>query len=167
MIITTLAFCISVMMSFLADLLLDNVSIIFMFIILIVIIFIGIIFDILGMAVTIAEEKPFHSMASSKLKGAKSSLLLIRNASRVSNICCDVVGDICGIISGTSAAYIILQISILASGSALVAFFSVTMSGFVAALTIGGKAIGKDIAVNNAKEILLACGRFVSLFTEK
>ena len=70
------------------------------FIVLIGIVLIGIVFDSEIARVTVTDEKPFHSMAASKVKGAKSSLMLIRNASRVSNVCNDVVGDICGIISG-------------------------------------------------------------------
>ena len=108
--ITIFAFLLSVFMSTFSDILLRKSNTAVAFIVLIAIIFIGILFDIIGVAVTVTDEKPFHSMAASKVKGAKSSLMLIRNASRVSNVCNDVIGDICGIISGSSAAFIVTQV---------------------------------------------------------
>ncbi len=135
------------------------------FVILVVIILIGIIFDILGVAVTAVEEKPFHAMAASKVKGAKSSLALIKNASRVSNLCNDVVGDTCGIISGASAAYIVTQIDFSEIPFMDATLFSMLLSGIVAAMTIGGKALGKDFSINNAKNIIKLAGRIISIFT--
>ena len=76
------------------------------FLILLAIILIGIIFDIIGMAVATADEKPFHSMASRKVAGASDAIKLLRNAERVSSICNDVVGDICGVVSGSASATI-------------------------------------------------------------
>ena len=76
------------------------------FLILFCIILIGIIFDIIGVAVTSADEKPFHSMAARKVPGAQESIRLLRNAERVSSICNDVIGDICGVVSGSASATI-------------------------------------------------------------
>ena len=61
------------------------------FFILLVIIFVGIIFDVVGMAVACADETPFHAMASRKIPGAQEAISLLRNAERVSSICNDVV----------------------------------------------------------------------------
>ena len=105
-------------------------------------------------------------MAASKVKGAKSSLMLIRNASRVSNVCNDVIGDICGIISGSSAAFIVTQVDFSDVGFMSAAVFSVILSGIVASLTIGGKAFGKEIAINNSKEIISMIGRILSVFSK-
>ncbi|WDC83794.1 hypothetical protein PL321_14940 [Caloramator sp. mosi_1] len=82
----------------------------FCFFVLISIIFVGIIFDIIGVAVTAAEEAPFHSLASRKVKGAKTAVKLIRNADKVSNFCNDVIGDICGVVSGAAGAIIISKL---------------------------------------------------------
>ncbi len=164
--ITFFAFFLSVFMSMFSDMLLRASTTVIAFIILISIIAIGIVFDMLGVAVTVADEKPFNSMASSKIKGAKSSLMLIKNAGRVSNLFNDVIGDICGIISGTSAAFIVSQIG----GSVEfidAAVFSIILSGLVAAGTIGGKAMGKDIAIGRSKEIVTIAGKIISVFTER
>ena len=63
--------------------------------ILVLVIFIGILFDIIGVAVTVANEEEFHAKATKKAKGAKMSLKLIKNSVRVANVCADVIGDIC------------------------------------------------------------------------
>ena len=164
--ITIFAFLLSVFMSTFSDILLRKSNTAVAFIVLIAIIFIGILFDIIGVAVTVTDEKPFHSMAASKVKGAKSSLMLIRNASRVSNVCNDVIGDICGIISGSSAAFIVTQVDFSDVGFMSAAVFSVILSGIVASLTIGGKAFGKEIAINNSKEIISMIGRILSVFSK-
>ena len=164
--ITIFAFLLSVFMCTFSDILLRKSNTAVAFIVLIAIIFIGILFDIIGVAVTVTDEKPFHSMAASKVKGAKSSLMLIRNASRVSNVCNDVIGDICGIISGSSAAFIVTQVDFSDVGFMSAAVFSVILSGIVASLTIGGKAFGQEIAINNSKEIISMIGRILSVFSK-
>ena len=63
--------------------------------ILLLTIFIGILFDIIGVAVTVAKEEELHAKASKKIQGAKTSIKLIRNSAKVANICADVIGDIC------------------------------------------------------------------------
>ncbi len=162
--ITMLAFLLSVFMTTFSDILLRKSTIVVAFIILIAIIFIGILFDIIGVAVTVADEKPFHSMAASKVKGAKQSLALIRNASKMASICNDVIGDICGIVSGTSAAFIVTQLDFGNGGLVDATLFSVILSGIVASLTIGGKAFGKELAIRNSKRIITIIGRLLAIF---
>ncbi len=164
--ITIAAFLLSVFMSFFSEILLDNAGRFVSFVILISIILLGIFFDIIGVAVTVADERPFHSMASAKVKSAASSLLLIRNASKVSNFCNDVIGDICGIISGTSAAFIVIKMEHYYPFIDM-AIVSVILSGLIASLTIGGKAVGKELAISYAKEIVTVVGKFLSLFNRK
>ena len=106
-----LTFFLSATISVISSTLLENVGIIISFLILLIIIIIGIVFDIIGIAITTAEEAPFHSMASRKLYGAKQAIKLIRNANKASTICNDVIGDICGVISGAASSYIIITIS--------------------------------------------------------
>ena len=96
--------------SFSSDLIMANSSMFVAFIILLAIVLIGIIFDIIGVAVTSADERPFHSMASRRVPGAQESIRLLRNAERVSSICNDVVGDICGVVSGSASATIAAQV---------------------------------------------------------
>ncbi|MEG2570468.1 MAG: hypothetical protein RSA70_03450 [Clostridia bacterium] len=126
------------------------------------IILIGILFDILGVATTAADEKPFHGMATKRVRGAKQAIWLIRNADKVSNFCNDVIGDICGIISGSTATIIIARVSI--THSVWGVLFPLMVTGLVAAVTIGGKALGKGLAINHANDIVGAVGRFLHIF---
>ena len=130
------------------------------FLILLSIIFVGIIFDVIGMAVATADEKPFHAMAARKVPGARASICLLRNAERVSSICNDVVGDICGVVSGSASATIAAQIlqNFEFSWPNLV---SLLMSALCAGLTVGGKAIGKNFAVNSATSIVHGVGKII------
>ena len=61
---------ISAAISLVSDFVMGKSSMIVAFLILLMIVFIGIIFDIVGMAVATADEKPFHAMAARKVKGA-------------------------------------------------------------------------------------------------
>ena len=130
------------------------------FIILLAIIFLGIVFDVVGVAVTSADEKPFHSMAARKVPGALEAIRLLRNADKVGSICNDVVGDICGVVSGSASATIAVQIlqNFEFSWPRVV---SLVMSALVAGLTVAGKAIGKNIAIDSCTQIVHGVGKIL------
>ena len=152
--------------SFTSDLLMANSSMFVAFIILLAIVFIGIIFDVIGVAVTSADEKPFHSMAARKVPGAQESIRLLRNAERVSSICNDVVGDICGVVSGSASATIAVQmLNNLKTGNET--WIPLGMSALVAGLTVGGKAIGKTFAVHSCTKIVHGVGKILWAFRSR
>ena len=146
--------------SLLSDVIMSGSTMFVAFLILMAIILIGIIFDIIGMAVATADEKPFHSMAARKVPGAQEAIALLRNAERVSSICNDVVGDICGVVSGSASATIAAQI-LSNFDMSWPQIVSLGMSALAAGLTVGGKAIGKSFAVNSCTEIVHTVGRLV------
>ncbi|MEF2838234.1 MAG: hypothetical protein U0N82_10990 [Oscillospiraceae bacterium] len=151
---------ISGVISLASDEVMENSSILIAFCILLAIIFLGILFDIVGMAVATADEKPFHSMAARKVPGAQEAIRLLRNAERVSSICNDVVGDICGVVSGSASA----TIAALVLSNVEVAWprgISLLMSALAAGLTVGGKAIGKSVAVKSCTQIVHTVGRVI------
>lgn len=123
---------------------------------------VGILFDVVGVAVTAADPKPFHSMASHREKGARESLMLLRNASRVSSVCNDVVGDICGIVSGATSAVIVTQLQ--RALNLRTVFFSVAVTALVSGLTIGGKALGKAFAMKRSTKVVYWAGCFLHIF---
>lgn len=149
--------------SFASDMIMANGTVSVAFVILLCIVFVGILFDVIGVAVTSAEEKPFHSMASRKVPGAQESIRLLRNAERVSSICNDVVGDICGVVSGSASATIAAQILRSFEFSAETVI-SLVMSALVAGLTVGGKAIGKTIAIHSCTKIVYGVGKLLWTF---
>lgn len=146
--------------SLLSDLIMAGSSMPVAFLILLVIILVGIIFDIIGMAVTCADEKPFHSMASRKVPGAQEAIRLLRNAERVSSICNDVVGDICGVVSGSASATIAVQI-MAEFDFTWPQIVSLLMSALAAGLTVGGKAVGKGFAVSSSTRIVHGVGKLL------
>ena len=151
---------VSGMISLISDEVMASSGLLAAFAILLGIVFLGIIFDIIGMAVATASEKPFHSMAARKVPGAQEAIRLLRNAERVSSICNDVVGDICGVVSGSASATIAALI-LTHVDTVWPRAVSLGMSALVAGLTVGGKAIGKTIAVNSCTQIVHLVGRFL------
>ena len=146
--------------SLVSDLIMSGSSMPVAFLILLAIIFVGIVFDVIGMAVASADEKPFHSMAARKVPGAQEAIRLLRNAERVSSICNDVVGDICGVVSGSASATI--AASILANFDfSWPQIVSLLMSALAAGLTVGGKALGKGFAVSSSTVIVHGVGKLL------
>ncbi len=145
------AVLISSAISFLSSSVMEDAGIVEAFVVLLLIVLIGILFDIVGVAVMSAGEKPFHSMAAKKVAGAAEALMLLRNAEKVSSFCNDVVGDICGVVSGSASAVIAVKaLSNLNSD----AVGQLIMSAVVAGITIAGKALGKNIAMRRSTQIV-------------
>lgn len=155
--------CISAVMSLISTNLLANATLGVSFVILISIIAIGIVFDIIGVAVTAADEKPFHSMASRKVPEAGEALKLIRNAGRVSSFCNDVIGDICGVISGSAAAVIAARVLILSKSKSEI-FITLLLSAVVSGVTVGGKACGKSLAMNSSTAVVRTAAKVLCFF---
>ena len=146
--------------SYVSDRIMEASSITVAFLILLAIVVVGIIFDIIGVAVTSADEKPFHSMAARKVPGSMEAIRLLRNAERVSSICNDVVGDICGVVSGSASATIAAQVLSKLEFS-WPQMITLLMSALVAGLTVGGKAIGKTVAIQSCTAIVSGVGRIL------
>lgn len=130
--------------------------------VLILFIALGILFDIIGVAVTAADERPFHSMAAHREPGAAEALRLLHHASRVSSFCNDVVGDICGIVSGTTAAIIVARLAQALSVRSVA--LSVGVTALISGITIGGKALGKTLAISQSTRVVFLVGRFLHIF---
>ena len=160
-----MAVSLSAVLSLASESMLDGAGVVVALLILAMFIGLGIIFDIIGVATTAADPKPFHSMAAHKEKGAKESLFLLKNASKVSSVCNDVVGDICGIVSGATSAVIVTQLQqVLNTRTVLI---SVGITAFVSGLTIGGKALSKTFAMKQSKRVVYLVGRFMYLFRRR
>ena len=155
-------FTLSVVFSYSSSVALENADLLVALLILLFFIAIGIAFDILGVAATSSEEKTFHSMASRRVPGAKEAIWLLKNAEKVASLCNDVVGDICGVISGATGATISVQlISQLGTNGVLT---PLVVTGLTASLTIGGKAMGKTLAVNQGTKVVFFAARVLHFF---
>ncbi|MEG0310851.1 MAG: hypothetical protein RR604_08125, partial [Eubacterium sp.] len=137
--VTVGTFFSTMLITYISDTLLGNTGLIVSFIILFAIIGFGVMADIVGVAVTAVNIEPFNAMAAKKIKGAKTSVVFVKNAPRVSNLCNDVIGDICGIVSGATSVSIVMQLvehyPVLQT-----AVMTLVLSACVACLTVGGKA---------------------------
>ena len=161
-----IAVVLSAALSLASDQALNGAGLAVAFVVLLSFILLGIVFDIIGVSVTAADEKPFHSMAARKTPGAREALNLIRKADKVSSFCNDVVGDICGIISGSTSAVIVVQMQAV-FGFLPVVVLSLAVTALTSGLTIGGKALGKSFAIAKSTAVLQLVGRFLHLFSRK
>ncbi len=156
-----ITFALSLLFSFISTNAINSLDLIPAILILVLVILIGIVTDIIGVAVTVGEEEDFHAKASKKIEGAKSSIKLIRNSAKVANICCDVIGDICGVLSGAISAMLAVRIVTMFNININMNFL---ISAVVAAVTVGSKAAGKVIAQENSTKIVHIVGTMLNRF---
>lgn len=159
------SFLISVIFTLISETIIPNVGIILGAILTLIFILVGVLFDMIGLAVATAQEAQFNSMVAKRVKSAKMALKLKKNADKVSSFCNDVVGDICGIVSGSTGAVIAIKIVEHYKFNAL--FVTLIIMGIISALTIGGKALEKSYAMKNSNSILFSFAKFLSLFVKE
>lgn len=160
--ILLISFMLSIFLSFISEISIKKSTLIVSIIITLFFIFLGIIFDIIGVSVTAGDESVFHSMSSRKVKSANVAVKFKKNADKVSSFCCDVVGDICGVVSGASG--IAITTILVKDYSFDILITTLIVTGIISSLTIGGKALGKSFAINKSNIILYEFSKVVSIF---
>lgn len=165
LIVLAVSLILSFSFSFLSELTLNDASLIIAIIVILVFMFISIITDAIGVAITAAVEIPFRAMAAKKVKGAKESIILINNADKVASIVADILGDICGILSGAAGAVVTTKLISGITDELHVIVIASIVSAVIAGVIIFGKAMGKRIALDNCDRIVLMLGRIVYVFT--
>lgn len=163
--ITIIAFIITILFSLGSQILLEDIHVLVGIIIILLFIVIGVLFDIIGVAVQSSDVTVFHAMASKKVKSAKTAKKMLENSAKVSSFCNDVIGDICNIISGSAGIVVATAISTKFNLNLMITTLLVTSS--IAALTIGGKALGKGIAVSRSEYIVGKVTKFIHFFKKK
>ena len=144
---------------------LGNTGYVISFTVLAAFVIVGIFFDVIGIAVTAANEAPFNSMATHRQYGALEALRLVKNAKIVTSYCNDVIGDVTGVVSGGAAALIAARL--MTSFNSETLLIPVVITAAVTALTIGGKAIGKTLAFSKSTKIVLGVGKFFAFIRVK
>ena len=162
--ITLITLVLSIVVSFITEITSTKSNVVVSILVLFLLILVSVLFDAIGVAATSCDIAPLLAMASKKVRGASQAVKLVKNAGKVSNICADVIGDMCGIISGSCCAAIVLMFAINNPHEYL---FNILASSIVAALTVGGKAFFKNVAIKRSKEMMLFVGRILSLFSRK
>ena len=158
LIVFLLTFILALVFSIIANTL-GNLNNIVLIVVTLLVLLVGTIFDVIGTSVLSADIKVMHSRASQKIKGAKEAINLINKSDKVSSVCNDVIGDICGILSGTLSAMLVLN---LFNNSSI---YQIVITALISSLTVGSKAIGKQIAIKNADNIIFNVGKLISNFT--
>lgn len=166
-VVLILAIGISLSFSLLSELILNKTAIVVAVLVIFVFVFIAILTDMVGLAVASSNIEHFTAMAARKVKGSKQAIALIKNADKVSSVLNDVIGDVCGILSGAAGASIVAKIIIDNSASFLSILIPSLISAIIAGITIFGKAILKRVAIKHANPITLQFAKFINLFTRR
>lgn len=158
-----LSFVLAVLVNWASSLVLSGVPAAIAFVVILILISMGSIFDMLGTSVTAAETTPLNAMAAKRVQGAKQALWLVRNAERVANFANDVVGDVTGAVTGAAGATFALKITRLftVGGTWVDDLTSLVVVGLIAALTVGSKAMGKTYAIKQATDVVMLAGRLL------
>ncbi len=149
----------SALLSFASGVVLEDAGYALAVLVLILFVLLGIAFDIVGVAVTAADPKPFHSMAAHRERGAAEALFLLKNSEKAASFCNDVVGDICGIVSGSTAAVIVLRLQNSFNSQSIL--LSIAVTALISGVTIGGKAIGKKLAMDRSTQVVFFAAKLM------
>ena len=162
--VALISISISVLMTLLSSEVLEKLNLAVAFIILIIFILINIVFDIIGIAITTADIKPFLSMSARRLKAGYVGVYLINNAEKMNNICADVIGDIAGVVSGSTGTAIIIRLFTDPNSSFV---GNLIITSLIAGVTVGGKALGKSVGMRYSYNIVYTVAKIFSIFVRK
>ncbi len=118
---------------------------------------VSVIFDMIAVSVTSMDTKKLEKFSGQK--GYQTAIKLCQNTEKVSSFCGDVVGDICGILSGAGGVSLVVNLNIVDSN----VYFIVTclVSSLIAGLTIFGKAIMKSFSVDHCEIVVMKTGQIL------
>ena len=162
-----LSFALTVLFSFLTEISIKGSPVYICVIVLIVLLILNIGCDMLANAIITCQPDPFHAMASNKIKGAKRAVTLCRNATKLGSIFADVIGDICGIVSGAAGTALVVYVAAKTDGDIWEIVASIGVSAVIGALTVGGKAIFKHFAIKYNKQIVFSFAKFLTFFKKE
>ena len=165
--VTIITLVLSAFFSFSTEIVSSKSNLVVALLICILLVLISIIFDGIGVAATNCDIKPLTAMASKRIPGSRIAIRLVQNSEKVSSICCDVIGDICGVVSGACSAAIVLRIVAYSGAGSQQLLISIIASALIAAITVGGKAVEKTIAIRNSKEMVMLTARFLAFFIKE
>ncbi|MDD2227443.1 MAG: hypothetical protein PHH71_02560 [Clostridia bacterium] len=160
-----LAFTLSLLFGITSEHFMSGAGLFLAIFIVIILITISILTDMIGVAVVACNKAPFEKMASKNVKGAEYGLYIVKNSAKIASLCADVVGDVCGVLSGAAGATILSFLIYDNSTSACQILIAALVSATIAGVTIGGKAVFKQYATNNAEKIVLVLGKILNVFS--
>ena len=93
--------------------------------------------------------------------GYKTALKLCENTEKVTSFCGDVVGDICGILSGAGGVSLVLNMHI--SDQNINFILTCIISSLIAGITIFGKAVMKGYAMTNCDKVIMKTAAIIEM----
>src|SRR5699024_8460446 len=132
--------------------LLSNVSWEVGLFIVLLIVLIGIFFDMLVIASTAACDIPLHALAAEKVNGATESVYIQKHEDKFAIFCNDVICYISCIVSGSAITIVIVEITKILEQhdySSMQIVLNILLPSLIAAITVGGKAFGKHFAIHS------------------
>lgn len=165
--ITFITFCLGMLISLASELASSASGIVVAGMIIIFLLVVSVLTDAIAVAVAASDVEEFAALASvsPNNKTIKLAHKLVKNKDRVNNICADVIGDVCSILNGACGATIALEVMRLFQTDKLSLLVSITFSSILAALTVGGKAMVKSIAIGRSREFVLYSAKIIRIFT--
>lgn len=164
--VLVLSFFLTVFFSYISEVFVADSSVVVGFLAMIVLLFINVSSDVLANAVLSAPIEAYLSMASQKIRGAKRAVKMCKNAPKIASIFADVIGDICGIVSGSVGAMLAFEIYNKGFSTSEI-ICSILISAVIGALTVGGKAFFKIIAVKKSKRIVYGVAKLSTYFVKE
>ncbi|MCD8372293.1 MAG: hypothetical protein LUD27_03220 [Clostridia bacterium] len=164
-VVLILSFVLSFLFSLLTEVAISDSPVYVCVIALVVLLFLNIGCDMLANAVLSCNAEGFNAMASNKIRGAKRAVKFCKNSTKIASIFADVIGDICGIVSGSAGAALAVGFGV--NGEIAAMFISILVSAVIGALTVGGKAFCKYIALKYNRQITFAFAKFTTFFVKE
>jgi hypothetical protein len=127
------------------------------------VILLGVACDAVGVASARADEQALLSMATRRVSGAREAVWYVRNASRVSSVFSDLMGDVSATLGGALAVAMALRLrGSFAPGA--IPYLASAAVGVASLLSIGGKALSKPFALKYSEDIILLLGKIRRLW---
>lgn len=157
--ITPVTFCLSLASSIFSQAVTTYTDLTVSIMLLLFMMLVSVVFDGIGVSVTSCDKGEVKKLLQYDAKRAKIAMGLIANAEKVNSVCADVIGDICGVLSGACGAALAASI---AQKSGAAGFLPMLTAASVAAVTVGGKALMKGVAVKNADKYVVMTAKALS-----
>ena len=164
--IFVLTLSMSLFFGVLSEFVLSKCGIIIAIVVIAVLLVIAVLFDGVGVAVTACDGAAFKTMEKDGVRGARIASVMVKNCEKVASFSCDIVGDMCSILSGSAGAAIVGKINMPWGTNAQV-LIATLVGSCIASLTVFGKALGKTYAINNSASFVYGFARVASLFVPR
>lgn len=152
-----LSISLSIIFSLVSQSLLPSLSPFFSIFVIVFFVFVSVIFDMVAVAFTSINKEQLDKFKNEN--GYVMAVKLCERADKVASFGGDVVGDICGILSGAGGVSLVVNMNIQDTNLNLLV--TCLVSSLIAGITIFCKAIMKTYALQNCEQIAIVTGAYL------